>query len=1715
MEQSSNTARKHQGLYRNATSRLGRLRCIMLIALLILGTSLLSPPSAARASAPPSSAVSPSNTTARPPTSSPLASVIDPDLQAALAAPGAGPLQFIVEFAAPAARQAGLDTAATQADWSERGAQVVAVLQHSAAQAQAAARSLLAQRSMPYHDLWIFNALAVTGTWQDALALAAQPNVIRVRLPRRYALHTPIAVEPAQDKPPLDLSAPLSSRAANATQSLPWGLTHIRADMVWHALNVRGAGIVIGSIDTGARFTHQALVKKYRGYLGDGRFVHHYNWFDPNGAPAPFDNTGHGTHTLGTIAGDDGAGQTIGIAPGATWIAAKGCAANWCSETDLALAGQWMLAPTRLDGMYPDPSRRPHIVNNSWGADAWDPFYQAIVLAWRAAGIYPVFSLGNSGPACGTAGSPGTYSTALGVGATDSNDQIAAFSSRGPSRDPLTPAAIKPELSAPGVAIRSALAGRDDEYGTLSGTSMAAPHVAGAIALMWSASPSLIGQIISTTHILTSTTRRIANTVNCGEGLSKVPNHTFGWGRLDAYSATLRAITSTPASGILVARTVISETSAPAPAVRLRLDTATGRWLEGPTDGQGELSLRAPTGTYLLRAEHPALRSTQLAVTLSAGVTTSIVISLSPRTQWTIQGATRDAQNGLPVRATVRATSPDLPEELITYSERASGAYSLTAPGGISLSIRVEALGYQITQTMLLTPDENDGANNLIEQNFELLSHDCLNHPALCSQLAIRPLSEIDWPPATGISWLVVNGDTAYVGSGKNLLSIDIGAPGQPRILSTTPISVADTLQWEYSQAAITEDKLIVLRDLLETSGYALHLFTLNPPSAPQSVATITSSNNFDGRMFAYRGHVYVPEAGNGWRIFSTTTTSITPLRLAGDALFKHTVLSVSRLGSGVMAHIIEPDQTGGTILAVSLDQPDAPIVRDIYRSSQWIIAMHAQDGYVYSAEEAVDFWRVLKPIRVSAGLTFTLRPPSTWLTREYMIALSGWPGHLATVNWQTVSWLSLANPDKPAVLSEIAITDLQSGWPSDVVAAPHRTVWHDGQTLYTIDTGNPAQPSLLPPLQIPSVRIDTQRDIAQYGRQVFALSNGRLERFYLDQGVMPRPTTPVSEVVDAEQFILRTSMPVTGAAPHYHLFYTSRSHQGKLLSVELVGEQVIGQNNLDLNPPDGIAPIQSLHEHNGVVFAVSEWPTPTLHAISFVNPQSPVVLARYTLPIGAGVIAWAGPRLFITTPPAENSPCTDLRLTIVLLDDPSLPTLGGSTATYACLRNGLGLAHNGWLFTQDGSDLGALRVFSVGNPLAPQLMLTTTQTADPHTVLGDRLFTRKHRQDPALVAHGLTHLPELISLPVSPTLADFFSHVTWIAGDFVWHNLAQVDGRAIVYGMSVSTQARPDQPWRLESVGERNGAPHTRLDIPAGAWSMLTPITYSPGLPLDGGSPDQTGLIHIGRVFTVSADAPPQRPLSLTLTYIEEELGNVPEGTLGLYRWDQAEQRWQAEADSRLDTEHNQIVARIEQLGVFAVLGTPHRAYVPIVSHETDTSNRPVTCHMLSANGGFESGPPGIPWRISAAANDPLIYQSARRSGTWGLWLGARTSYIDTAWQSIELPQQATTATLTLWWRMSTNETTTTTAYDVARIGLRDETGAWLSAPISVTNLSTRNTWTAASAVIDVSARAGSRVNLTLSGSNNGSKTTSWFVDDVALHVCARQDGWARPARR
>ncbi|BCX05119.1 MAG: hypothetical protein KatS3mg053_3057 [Candidatus Roseilinea sp.] len=427
---------------------------------------------------------------------------------------------------------------------------VEALLSH-ANRAQAQLRTDLAARGLSFFPLWITNQVVVRGVDRSTLRwLGARSDVIHIDLDEKTR---GIEHRSEDQQPKAHFPLPLAHSLATAE----WGVWRVNAPQVW-AMGYTGQGIVVANLDTGVRWDHAALKAQYRGWNGVAA-THDYHWFDaaPNDgnppSPVPVDLNGHGTHTTGTAVGDDGQGNQIGVAPGAKWIACRNMAGpiGIGSVARYVACFQFALAPTDVNGNSPDPNQSADITSNSW---ACDPDYGEIgcdvptalitaTQALRDAGIMVIASAGNRGNACrSVVHAPATLDQAFAVGATDSSDAIANFSSRGPSS--LT-GRIKPDVVAPGVGVRSARPGSATSYGFSSGTSMAAPHVAGVVALLWSAVPGLRGDVETTEMLLRQTARRLTSDESCG-GVpgSAQPNNTYGYGMVDALAAVNAALSA-------------------------------------------------------------------------------------------------------------------------------------------------------------------------------------------------------------------------------------------------------------------------------------------------------------------------------------------------------------------------------------------------------------------------------------------------------------------------------------------------------------------------------------------------------------------------------------------------------------------------------------------------------------------------------------------------------------------------------------------------------------------------------------------------------------------------------------------------------------------------------------------------------------------------------------------------------------------------------------------------------------------------------------------------------------------------------------------------------------------------------------------------------------------------------------------------------------------
>ncbi len=580
---------------------------------------------------------------------------IDPAVSRALATKDG--TDFWVSFSG----KSDLAKASRQPGWAARGASVVKALKSTADRSQAATRSKLRADKVDFTAYHIVNAILVRdGDRNLARELAERPEVARILPTRTYQLHRPTASETDTDP---------------GTDSVAWGVDAINADDVWSGYGVRGEGIVVATIDTGVDYRHPALAGRYRGNAGGGAYDHNYNWYDPSQvcpSPAPCDNNAHGTHTMGTMVGDDDTGNQIGVAPGARWIAAKGCESNGCSDYALLAAGEWVLAPTDLNGQNPRPDLRPNIVNNSWGSRGGDPWYADIVAAWRASGIFPAFSNGNSGPGCDSSGSPADYVGSYASGAFDVNGAIARFSSRGPGRF----GDVKPDLAAPGVDVRSAVPG--GSYAMFSGTSMASPHTAGTVALMWSAAPILVGDLDETARLLDTSAVDNGNT-NCGGTAEN--NNIWGEGRLDAYAA----VSSAPrgSTGQLTGTITDATTGAAVPGATIEVVGAR----RTTSDAGGGYRLTLVAGDYDLTVSAYGYRQASGQVTVAAGETTSQDFALALTGRFQISGVVRDAAGDPLPYATVTVLDTAVPPAMAD----ADGAYRLTDVPEGSYRVRGDA----------------------------------------------------------------------------------------------------------------------------------------------------------------------------------------------------------------------------------------------------------------------------------------------------------------------------------------------------------------------------------------------------------------------------------------------------------------------------------------------------------------------------------------------------------------------------------------------------------------------------------------------------------------------------------------------------------------------------------------------------------------------------------------------------------------------------------------------------------------------------------------------------------------------------------------------------------------------------------------------------------------------------------------------------------------
>lgn len=444
------------------------------------------------------------------------------------------PKEVIVHFA-PAQ---DLSRAQKIVERNQRLQFVFKTLVHHAETSQKSLQIHLQKKKQRFRSFYIENALIVYDVTPQVLTeLAKWPGVTKIS--PNFSIKMKEVSKTSVGESPLKIESHLSM---------------IQVDKVWSALGNKGRGIVVAGQDTGFYWQHNAIRRQYRG-LNGSLVSHNYNWHDAiHGVKSgfcsadesePCDDKDHGTHTMGTMVGDDGNGRQIGVAPEAKWIGCRNMKNGKGTVASYLECFEFFLAPYPLGG---DPQKQgrpelaPHIVNNSWSCPVdegckGDEFL-GVIDAYKAAGILLVAAVSNNGPNCGTASdAPAKYAGEIvTVGAYNRYlNEIAFFSALGPSP---WKGQVAPNIVAPGDFIVSSITKGPDSYEDKPGTSMASPQAAGVAALLWSYRPELIGQIEATIDILQSSATPMTAPTSCpGFPGNKVPNAVFGYGMLNAYKA--------------------------------------------------------------------------------------------------------------------------------------------------------------------------------------------------------------------------------------------------------------------------------------------------------------------------------------------------------------------------------------------------------------------------------------------------------------------------------------------------------------------------------------------------------------------------------------------------------------------------------------------------------------------------------------------------------------------------------------------------------------------------------------------------------------------------------------------------------------------------------------------------------------------------------------------------------------------------------------------------------------------------------------------------------------------------------------------------------------------------------------------------------------------------------------------------------------------------
>ena len=447
-------------------------------------------------------------------------------------------------------------------------------------------------------SMWINNSIVMRANASELEELLLREDIESILLDKTVYLQEPLVSKKSE---------------IDESEAFTYGLIRLGVPELRKKYNITGKGVTVGLLDSGWA-EHPDLgdrVKRSRDFVSN----------KPDNKPN--DGHGHGTHCLGTIGGAATSGKSIGVAPDVEFIVGKIYRDDASTEVSKQLeAMQWMADP---DGN-PDTPDHPRLVSNSWGwklKEMPDPSaFQRAVQTWRELGIVPVFSAGNSGPWKETIGYPGGFPETIAVGATDSEDVIATFSSRGPVLRGGT-LLKKPNVSAPGVDVYSG--DLNGGYVNMSGTSMSGPHVAGVIALMFQAFPELSVDAIE--DILGSSSLDLGDS-----GF----DYKFGEGRVNALAAIEKTLQS--------ARLVLEDLSASEGIININIQPGdiNIQLLGGET-----LDTALIAGEYTLNIKKFGYKDQSKKIDLKALRTTKIALDLNalPQSKFSIKTAGTDNES--------------------------------------------------------------------------------------------------------------------------------------------------------------------------------------------------------------------------------------------------------------------------------------------------------------------------------------------------------------------------------------------------------------------------------------------------------------------------------------------------------------------------------------------------------------------------------------------------------------------------------------------------------------------------------------------------------------------------------------------------------------------------------------------------------------------------------------------------------------------------------------------------------------------------------------------------------------------------------------------------------------------------------------------------------------------------------------------------------------